>query len=112
VHPLEQVLGPPQAAAPLTARPGQHRVARRPDLVQQLLEPQLVDLVDGDEEELVVRRGRTVAAGLAALGVEQLRQLEVGAVGQLGALLAEGHEVLATHVHNVPHAPPRGCGTA
>ena len=55
------------------------------DLVQQLLEPQLVDLVDGDEQQLVVRR----RVGLEVLGVEQLRQPQVAAVGQLGALLAE-----------------------
>jgi hypothetical protein len=31
-------------------------VARRFEFEEQLLEPQLVDLVDDDEEELVVRR--------------------------------------------------------
>ena len=33
---------------------GVHRVPGRDELVQQLLEPQLVDLVDGDEQQLVV----------------------------------------------------------
>ena len=40
-------------------------------LVQELLEPQLVDLVDGDEQQLVVRR----RVGLQALGDEQLLEV-------------------------------------
>ena len=115
VHPLQQVLGPPQAAAALTraaAGPAEHRLASGLDLVQELLEPQLVDLVDRDEEQLVVRGRGAVSAGLAALRVEQLGELEVGAVGQLRALLPEGHEVLATHDPNVPHGDRCSRGTA
>ena len=53
--------------------------------MQQLLEPELVDLVDRDEQQLVVGR----RDGLELLGDEQLGQLEIAAVGQLGAVLAE-----------------------
>ena len=77
-HPGEQVPGPPEVA-------GEHLLAGRRQLVQQLLEPQLVDLVDGDEQQLVV--GRRV--GLQVLLVEQLGDPQVGAVGQPGPLLTE-----------------------
>jgi hypothetical protein len=51
---------------------------QRAQLVQQLLEPQLVDLVDDDEQHLVVLvRPR-------ALGAEHLVQRQIGAVGQRG----------------------------
>ena len=50
---LQQVLGPPQAAAAVAAAIASRAAV---DLVQQLLEPQLVDLVDGDEQQLVVGR--------------------------------------------------------
>ena len=55
-------------AGPTKVPAGRHRVAGRRRLVQQLLEPQLVDLVDGDEQQLVVGRapGRTRAAGRRA----------------------------------------------
>jgi hypothetical protein len=53
--------------------------------VQELVEPQLVDLVDRDEQQLVVRR----RLGLRLLLVEQLVQAEVAAVRELPALLAE-----------------------
>jgi hypothetical protein len=79
VHPRQQVLRPPQ---PLGV-PVEHRVACGAGLVQQLLEPQLVDLVDGDEQQLVVR------AGLEPLRRQQLREREVGAVGQPRPVLAE-----------------------
>ena len=55
------------------------------ELVQHELEPQLVDLVDRDEEQLVVRR----RVGLEALLVEQLGDPQVAAVREPGALLAE-----------------------
>ena len=67
--------------------PREHRVPRRGEVVQQLLEPQLVDLVDGDEQQLVV--GRRV--GLGTLARQQPVELEVGAVGQQTAFLAEAH---------------------
>ena len=51
VHPVEQVLCPPQ----LAAGRAHHRVPGRGDLVQELLEPQLVHLVDRDEQQFVVR---------------------------------------------------------
>ena len=67
----------------------EQRVADRLDLVQQLLEPQLVDLVDRDEQQLVVRR----RVGLEVLGVEQLRaaggSCRRSAATLLRALLAE-----------------------
>ena len=79
------------ACAALQAHPGQvvlagqHPVAGVAELVQQQLEPQLVDLVDGDEQQLVV--GRRV--GHRDLLVEQLGHAQVAAVGQPAALLAE-----------------------
>ena len=77
-HPAQQVKRPPAPAV-------EHGVAGRAQLVQQLLEPQLVGLVDRDEEQLVV--GRRV--GLQHLLAQQLRQTQVRAVGQARALLAE-----------------------
>ncbi len=59
--------------------------ARRAELVQQLLEPEFVRLVDGDEQQLVMSR----RIGLRHLLGEQLRQPEVTAVGQPAALFAE-----------------------
>src|ERR1700685_3109192 len=47
-------------------------------LVQDLLEPQLVDLVDDDEEQLVVRVGER------RLTRKQVVKAQVGAVGQVG----------------------------
>ncbi len=105
VHPLQQVLGPPQPAI-------RHRVPRGGRLVEELLEPQLVDLVDGDEEQLVVRR----RVGLEVLGVEQLRQPQVAAVGQLRPLLAERDEGLRdavvcflTHAANLVGSRAESC---
>ncbi|RYD97436.1 MAG: hypothetical protein EOP50_05715, partial [Sphingobacteriales bacterium] len=95
VHPGEQVPAEPQVAA-AAGRLGRHQCV--PDghrLVQQLLEPELVDLVDGDEQQLVV--GRRVR--LEVLRVEQLRQAQVAAVGQQRALLTETDEVLRRGVH-------------
>jgi hypothetical protein len=92
VHPLEQVLGPPQPVPALAVRgrpavpaAGEHRVARSGRLVEQLLEPQLVDLVDRDEQQLVVG-GRV---RLETLRGQELLDPEVAAVGQPGTLLPE-----------------------
>ena len=84
----EQVLRPPQPVLRPVGprrRRRQHRVADRGGLVQELLEPELVDLVDGDEQQLVVSRGLR----LEPLGGQQPVQLQVAAVGEPGALLAE-----------------------
>ena len=51
--------------------------------MQDLLEPQLVDLVDDDEEQLVV------GSRLGALQPEQLGQGQVAAVAEPPAFLAE-----------------------
>ncbi len=53
-------------------------VAQMVELVQHLLEPELVDLVDDDEEHLVVLR----PAGLGALAGEQLVELQVVRVSE------------------------------
>src|SRR5262249_47395338 len=74
----QQLPGPPGLAR-------RHRVPGRGQLVQQLLEPELVGLVHGDEQQLVVG-GRDHLGHL--LG-QQLRQPQVAAVGQPTALLAE-----------------------
>jgi hypothetical protein len=76
VHPL-------QGLARLEGPAGQHAVASRGQLVQALLEPQLADLVHRDEQQLVVRVGPEL------LLVQQLREVQVAAVGQASALLAE-----------------------
>ena len=78
VHPPQQVPRPP-------GLPRRHRVAGGLQLVEHLLEPQLVHLVHGDEQQLVVRR-RVGAAGLQR---QQLSQPQVAAVGEPTALLAE-----------------------
>ena len=64
---------------------GQHPVPGVGELGQQQLEPQLVDLVDGDEQQLVV--GRRVRLG--HLLRQQLRHAQVAAVREQPALLAE-----------------------
>ncbi len=56
VHPVEQVAREPEVPAAAVRLGVDQRVPDRLGLVQQLLEPQLVDLVDRDEEQLVVRR--------------------------------------------------------
>ena len=48
------------------------------ELVEELLEPQLVDLVDDDEQQLVV------LVGARALGAEHLVEGQVRRVGQRG----------------------------
>jgi len=62
----------------------QHRVACRLELEEQLLEPELVDLMDGDEQQLVV------GLGAAPLGRQQGLQSEVGAVVEPATFLPEG----------------------
>ncbi len=62
-----------------------HRVPGSDELVQQLLEPELVDLMHGDEQQLVV--GRRI--GQRHLLAEQVWQVQVGAVGEPAALLTE-----------------------
>ena len=56
--------------------PSASRAWRWAELVEQLLEPQLVDLVDDDEQQLVV----LVRAW--SLGAEHLVEREVAAVGE------------------------------
>jgi hypothetical protein len=93
MHPVEQVLRPPDAL--VGGAPRDQRIPRGPDLVQELLEPQLVDLVDRDEQQLVVR-GRV---GLEVLGVQELGKAQVAALGQLGSLLSERNERLSHGLH-------------
>ena len=71
VHAAEQMLGQPELT-------GQHRVPGRGQLVQDLLEPQLVHLVNRDEQQLVVRR----RIRLQPLLIEQLGQPQITAVRQ------------------------------
>ena len=58
--------------------PGEEAIADRLQLEQQLLEPELVRLVDHDEQELVVDGG--IREEL--LEREELGELEVAAVGE------------------------------
>jgi hypothetical protein len=51
--------------------------------MQDLLEPQLIGLVDDDEEQLIVRR-RSLLLALSRLRVEDLVELQVFAVVQVG----------------------------
>ena len=92
----------PADAAPTSRGRAQHRVTSGRRLVQQLLEPQLVHLVDGDEQQLVVRRW----VGLQVLRVEQRGQLQIGAVGQPGALLSEADAAVAPVPVTVPSVLP------
>ena len=83
-HPLDRVRAlQPQPGQVVLA--GQHPVPGVAELPEQELEPQLVDLVDGDEQQLVV--GRRV--GDRDLLVEQLGNAQVAAVRQPPALFAE-----------------------
>ena len=59
------------------ALPSSSRRCSSAGLVQDLLEPQLVDLMDDDEQQLVVRVGRRALAG------QQIVQAQVAAVGQV-----------------------------
>ena len=63
----------------------EHEIPDALELEQQLLEPQLVDLVHGDEQQLVV--GRRLAEQV--LQREQLGNLQIAAVGELAILLSE-----------------------
>src|SRR6185436_2883113 len=83
-HPLYRVRAM-QAQPGQVVLAGEHVVAGVTELVQQELEPQLVDLVDGDEQQLVVRR----RVGDRDLLVEHLRNAQIAAVRQPPALLAE-----------------------
>ena len=56
--------------------PARKSVDHRVQLVQDLLEPQLVDLVHDDEQQLVVRRASVLGA-LGMLAVEQPGQVQV-----------------------------------
>ena len=75
---LEDRQDPPQRVGGLGRVVGLQPALGVGDLVEELLEPQLVDLVDDDEQQLVV----LVRAG--ALCAEHLVEREVGRVGQRG----------------------------
>ena len=60
-------------------------ISDRLEFEDELLEPQLVDLVDDDEQQFVMRR----RIGQQTLGREDLGDLEVAAVGELPVLLTE-----------------------
>ena len=81
------------ARAPSSLRSSGHDAV---DLVQHLLEPELVDLVNDDEEDLVV------FVGAWRLQVQQLIDLQIAAVGDcrgVGTVLRS-------------HAPPGGAAPA
>ena len=63
----------------------EHEVARRLKLEQKLLEPELVDLMNHDEQQLVVRRW----IGFELLQRQQLRNLQVASVRETTIFLAE-----------------------
>ena len=85
----------------------EHALADRLQLEQQLLEPQLIGLVDDDEQQLVVHRG--VRAEL--LHRQQLRDLQVRAVRQeIGGRLRQLPEPpFAAHSLTVAHVRHRRC---
>lgn len=60
-------------------------IADRLELEEKLFEPELEDLVDRDEQELVVSR----RVGLQLLQFEELGDLQVAAVGKPAILLTE-----------------------
>jgi hypothetical protein len=64
---------------------GAHGIARGLELEDDLLEPQLIDLMHDDEQELVV--GGRIRQQF--LEVQQLRDLEIAPVGELPVLFAE-----------------------
>ena len=84
---------------PGTRPPAGRRAARRrpAELVQQQLEPQLVGLVDDDEQQLVVRARRQ-----RALQLEQVVDQQVG-----GVLGAAGRPRLRLALHPSPGLPGR-----
>ena len=59
------------------------------ELVQNLLKPQFIDLVDRDEEQLIVLR--SLRKGL--LECEQLIDLQIGRVGNGFVVIGSGHQV-------------------
>jgi hypothetical protein len=78
VHSLEKVTGAQRLSF-------EQKITYRIELEQHFLEPQLVDLMDGDEQELVVS-GRIRKELLER---QQVGDLQVAAVGQLAILLTE-----------------------
>ena len=91
---------PAQARRGDVRPPGPQLVPGGGELVQDQLEPQLVGLVDDDEQQLVV--GRRVTEGL--LGRQQPVEMEVGPV--VHGLSDNGHAVTVTHII-WPGGPPR-----
>jgi hypothetical protein len=94
-HDLQDGQRPPQRAHDVGGAARLELALELAELVQQLLEPQLVDLVDDDEQHLVV------LAGTGLLGGEQLIEPQVAGVGD-----AFGHDrpaqmsrVVLTAVH-------------
>jgi hypothetical protein len=80
---------------------GEERVSNGFELEQRILEPQLVRLVDDDEQQLVVcRRIRE-----EALKREQLGDPQVRAIGKLAVFLAKAR---ARDVPVADLAPPAG----
>ena len=86
---------------------GEHPVADRLQLEQQLLEPELVRLVDDDEQQLVVH-GRV---GPELLQRQELGDLQVGAVRQevVGRLGQLPEPPLASRPFAVAHVRHRRC---
>ena len=78
VRPLEEVAGLVRLAL-------SDQVTDRLELEKELLEPQLVDLVDDDEQELVVSGW----VGFRGLRGEDALELEIGTVGETATLFAE-----------------------
>jgi hypothetical protein len=79
--------------------PGVHGVPNGFQLEKDFLKPELIGLMDDDEEQLVVR-GRI---GEQALQLEQLRNPQVRAVGKLAVFLPKPR---ARDVPFVDVAPP------
>jgi hypothetical protein len=82
--PLDRVDAIQQMARPARVV-GVDQRARGLELEQDLLEPELVDLVDDDEEELVVSR----RVRQQTLELDQLRDLQIAAIRELLVLLSE-----------------------
>jgi len=78
MHPLEVVARSLRFAA-------RHVVADRLELEQELLEPELVDLVNRDEQQFVVSRW----IGLPLLEVEEFGDLQVAPVREAAILFTE-----------------------
>src|SRR6185437_5552827 len=93
VGPAQQLPRPPQLVLG-------HQVPNGGQLVQELLEPQLVGLVGGDEQQLVVSRRNHLRDLLS----QQLGQPQVAAVGEQAAFLAEASA--GAHAAGHSQAPP------